>query len=168
MCLRLLLAEDCVGHTIDARRDVAGRKFEGIDDLVGFERRRGFGARRRDSVRPRQRQTHNRRVDLILDLRGDVGFDGRLIHAVLITPVENLLLGQFVVRSERASRRSERAGAVAGAGVGLRVVSGAGFLGAVAPPVGGDDDIGEGAFGRLNEKAFDDPRDGGHRIRRWR
>ena len=41
-------------------------------------------------------------------------------------------------------------------------VSGADGFGAVAPPVGGDDDIGESAFGRADEKAFDDPVDGGH------
>jgi hypothetical protein len=31
------------------------------------------------------------------------------------------------------------------------------ILSAVATPVGGDDDIGESAFGRFNEKAFDEP-----------
>jgi hypothetical protein len=35
-------------------------------------------------------------------------------------------------------------------------------LGAVASPVGGYDDIGEGAFDGFAKKAFDDPRDGGH------
>ena len=33
------------------------------------------------------------------------------------------------------------------------------ILSAVASPVGGDDDIRFRAFGRLNEKAFDDPKD---------
>jgi hypothetical protein len=37
------------------------------------------------------------------------------------------------------------------------------ILSAVATPVGGDYDIGEGAFGRLNEKAFDDP-ENGHKL----
>jgi hypothetical protein len=46
----------------------------------------------------------------------------------------------------------ERAGSVAGAAVLI--------LSAVASPIGGDYDIGVAAFGRLNEKAFDDPEDG--------
>jgi hypothetical protein len=36
------------------------------------------------------------------------------------------------------------------------------ILSAVASPIGGDDDIGEGAFGGFDEKAFDDPRKGNH------
>jgi hypothetical protein len=48
----------------------------------------------------------------------------------------------------------ERAGAVAGAAVLI--------LSAVATPIGGDYDIGESAFGGLDEKAFDDPVDGNH------
>jgi hypothetical protein len=34
------------------------------------------------------------------------------------------------------------------------------ILNAVASPVGGDYDIGEGAFGLADEEAFDDPEDG--------
>jgi hypothetical protein len=48
----------------------------------------------------------------------------------------------------------ERAGAVAGAAVLI--------LRAVATPVGGDYDIRFRAFGRFDEKAFDDPREGNH------
>jgi hypothetical protein len=36
------------------------------------------------------------------------------------------------------------------------------ILSAVATPIGGDDDIGIAAFDGLNEKAFDDPREGNH------
>lgn len=151
MCLRLLLAEDISRHTIDARRNVASRKVKGIDDLIGFERRWGFRARRRDFFRPRQRQHHNRRVDLVVDLLRDVRFDGRLIDSVGVAPVQHLLLGQIGVRREATTRRSERAGAVAGAAVAV--------LRAVATPVGGDDDIGEAAFDGLRQEAFDDPRD---------
>ncbi len=98
------------------------------------------------------------RVDLVLDLERDVRFDGGLVHAIGVAPVQHLLLGELVVWREVLGRRSERAGAVAGAAVVI--------LRTVATPVGGDDNISERAFGRLNEKAFDDPRDGGHRIRR--
>jgi hypothetical protein len=36
------------------------------------------------------------------------------------------------------------------------------ILSAVASPIGGDYDIGITAFGGLNKKAFDDPREGNH------
>jgi len=94
-------------------------------------------------------------VDLVFDLERDVRFDGRLVHASSVAPVQHLLLGQIGVRREATSRRSERAATVAGAVVVL--------IGAVASPIGGDDDIGEGAFGRFDEKAFDDPEDG-HKL----
>jgi hypothetical protein len=54
----------------------------------------------------------------------------------------------------------ERAGAVASAAVGLFCVTAAGGFSAVATPIGGDNDIGESAFGGLYEKAFDEPEDG--------
>ena len=82
----------------------------------------------------------------------DVRFDGGLIDSVLVAPVENLFLREVFVRRERASRRGERRRAVASAAVG--------FVSAVASPVGGDYDIGVRAFGRLDEKAFDEPEDG--------
>jgi len=78
--------------------------------------------------------------------------DGRLVHAVGVAPAQDLILREVFVRSEATSRRSEAARAVAGAAVC--------FVRAVAPPVGGDYDIGERAFNRLGEKAFDEPEDG--------
>ena len=36
------------------------------------------------------------------------------------------------------------------------------ILSAVATPIGGDDDIGESAFGGFDQQAFDDPREGNH------
>ena len=39
-------------------------------------------------------------------------------------------------------------------------VSAAGDFSAVATPVGGDDNVRVGAFGGLDEKAFDEPEDG--------
>ena len=72
-----------------------------------------------------------------------------------VVAAQHLILRQIRIRREATSRRRERAATVAGSAVR--------FLRAVATPVGGDDDIGVGAFGRLNEKAFDDPRDG-HKL----
>ena len=109
---------------------------------------------------PRQRQTHHGRVDLILDLERDVRLNRALIDSVRVAPTENLFLCKVRIRSEAISRRSEAARAVAGAAVGLLGVSAAGGFGAVAPPVGGDYDIGVGAFNRLGEKALDEPEDG--------
>jgi hypothetical protein len=113
--------------------------------------------RRHDHHRrqPRQRRSDDRRVDLVSNLRGDVGFDGRLIDSVGEAPAENLILRQVRIRRERTAGRSERRAAVAGAAVLI--------LSAVAPPVGGDDDIGESAFDFADEKAFDDPEDG-HKL----
>ena len=105
-----------------------------------------------DGWHPRQRRSDDRRVDLVLDLRGDVRFDGGLIDSRSEAPSEDLILRQILVRREVLARRSERRAAVAGAAVLI--------LSAVATPVGGDDDIGEGAFGRFDEKAFDDPDNG--------
>jgi hypothetical protein len=108
---------------------------------------------------PRQRQTHHRRVDLVLDLRGDVGFNRALVDAVGEAPVQHLRFGEVFVRREATTRRREAARTVAGAAVGF-----SGRLnGAVATPVGGDYDIGVGAFNRLGEKAFDEPEDG-HKL----
>jgi len=80
-----------------------------------------------------------------------------LIDPVGVAPAKHLFLRQVRIWRKLTSRRSKRAGAVASAAVLI--------LSAVATPVGGNHDIGEGAFGRLNEKAFDDPEDG-HIIRR--
>ena len=110
-----------------------------------------------DGRHPRQRRSDDRRVDLVVDLRGDVRFDGGLIDSRSVAPAKHLFLREVFVRRERTARRLERRAAVAGAAVVI--------LSAVATPIGGDDDIGVGAFGRLNEKAFDDPVDG-HNIRR--
>ena len=104
---------------------------------------------------PRQRQRHHGRIDLVVDLLRHVGFDGRLIDPIGVAPTKHLFLRQIRIWSETTRRRLERAGAVASAAVG--------FVSAVATPIGGDNDIGEGAFGRLNEKAFDDPEDG-HKL----
>ena len=110
-----------------------------------------FSRRNNNRRQPRQRRSDDRRVDLIVDLSGDVRFDGGLVHAVLVAPPKHLLLGQIRIRRERSGRRSERRAAVAGAAVLI--------LRAIAPPIGGDDDIGESAFGRFYQQAFDDPRD---------
>jgi hypothetical protein len=77
-----------------------------------------------------------------------------LIDAIGEAPAENLILRQILVRRERFAGRSERRAAVAGAAVLI--------LRAVASPIGGDDDILFRAFGRFDEKAFDDLRDGNH------
>ena len=103
---------------------------------------------------PRIRQTDDRRVDLVGDLFVHVGFDGGLVDPVVEAPAEDLLRLEVKIWREVYGRRTERSAAVAGAAVGA--------IGAVATPVGGDDDVGFVAFGRLNEKAFDDPREGGH------
>ena len=107
---------------------------------------------RRNHRHPRQRRSDDRRVDLVVDLLRDVRLNRGLIDSVGIAPAQHLRFGQILVRRERTRRRLERRAAVAGAGVLI--------LRAVAPPVGGNHDIGESAFGGLNEKAFDDPEDG--------
>ena len=103
---------------------------------------------------PRQRRSNDRRVDLVGDLLVHVRFDGGLVDPAVEAPSENLILREVGVRRERTAGRSERSAAVAGAAV-LSIDT-------VAAPVGGDDDVGETAFGGLNEKAFNDPREGGH------
>ena len=130
---------------------------------MGFELRNALFNQRRNNFNPRQRKNHHRRVNLILDLRGDVRFDGGLVHAIGVAPIQHLFLRQVFVRSERATRRLERAGAVARSAVGLFCVTAAGGFSAVASPIGGDNDIGERAFGGLYEKAFDEPEDG-HKL----
>ena len=104
---------------------------------------------------PRQRQRHHGRVDLILDLERDVRLNSGLVHAVLVAPLQDLFLRQVFVWSERARRRSKRAGAVAGSAVVI--------LRAVATPIGGNYDIRFRAFYGLGEKAFDEPEDG-HKL----
>ena len=124
---------------------------------MGFELRDLLFNQRRNNFNPRQRQRHNRRVDLIFDLERDVRFNSGLVHAVLVAPLQDLILREVRIRSERSGGRCKRAGAVARSAVG--------FVSAVASPVGGDYDIDVGAFGGLYEKAFDEPEDG-HIIRR--
>ena len=113
-----------------------------------------LGLGRRNRRQPRQRRSDDWRVDLVLDLLRHVRPNRALIDAIRKAPVENLILREVGIWCEVLAWRLERAGAVASAAER--------FLRAVATPVGGDDDIGERAFGRLNEKAFDDPREGNH------
>jgi len=101
---------------------------------------------------PRQRKSDDRRVDLVVDLLRDVRLNSRLIDAIGEAPAQDLILREVRIRRERTRRRLERAGAVAGSAVLI--------LSAAASPIGGDDNISERAFGRFNEKAFDDPEDG--------
>ena len=103
---------------------------------------------------PRQRQRHHGRIDLILDLQRDVCLDGRLIDSVAVAPTKHLRLRQVRIWRKATTRRRERRRAVASAAVLI--------LSAVATPVSGDDDIDVGAFGGLNEEAFDDPRERNH------
>jgi len=130
------------------------------DGLLRNQNRLHLRQHRRDDHhrrQPRQRRSDDRRVDLVLDLQRDVRFDGRLIDSVAEAPAQDLFLRQVGVRSEVLAGRREGRAAVASAAVLI--------LRAVATPIGGDDDIGESAFGGFNEKAFDDPREGNHGLR---
>ena len=133
----------------------------GNDWLLRNQNRLHLRQHRRDDFNrrhPRQRRSDDRRVDLVLDLERHVRFNRGLIDSVAEAPVQDLSFGQILVRRERTARRSEAGRSVASAAER--------FLRAVATPVGGDDDIGESAFDFADEKAFDDPREGNHGIRR--
>ena len=135
---------------------ISGRSV-GNDRLLRNQNRHLLLNQRRQ---PRQRRSNHRGIDLVLNLQRDVRFDCGLIDSRSEAPAQDLSFGQLIVRSERTTRRLERRSAVASAAVVI--------LTAVASPIGGDNDIGESAFRWFNEKAFDDPREGGHGIKRSR